>query len=166
MLQVLQDLSNGKTFALEVPSPQYSKSSLQIETQVSLISAGTERMLVEFGKGNLLEKALQQPEKVNQVLQKMKTDGVAQTLDAVKSKLVQPIPMGYCNVGIVTRADTTISNFRVGDRVVSNGPHAEIINVSPNLCARIPESVSDDEAVFAVPGSIALHGVRLAEPTP
>ncbi|PIQ42553.1 MAG: dehydrogenase [Gammaproteobacteria bacterium CG11_big_fil_rev_8_21_14_0_20_46_22] len=164
MLQLLQSLKDGRLDVATAPSPAPSKGSLTIQSSVSLISAGTERMLVDFGRASLLGKVKQQPEKVKEVLQKVKTDGLLTTIDAVKSKLEQPIPLGYCNVGrVVDTGD--VPAFSVGDRVLSNGPHAEIVRVPKNLCVKIPDSVSDEEAVFGVVGAIALQGVRLIEPT-
>lgn len=165
MKQVLQDLSSGKTLIVESPSPMMSKKSLKIMTKVSLISAGTERMLVDFGKSSYLEKAKQQPEKVKEVLDKIATDGILPTLDAVKSKLSQPIPLGYSNVGTVEEVSSDVSGFVIGDRVVSNGPHADIVTVKKNLCARIPDNVDDESAAFTIVGSIGLQGVRLAKPS-
>jgi hypothetical protein len=101
MKQILQDMANGGTTVTEAPVPQCSKGHLLISTTTSLISAGTERMLVGFGKASLIDKARQQPEKVKMVLEKVQTDGLLTTYDAVKSKLAQPLALGYCNVGIV-----------------------------------------------------------------
>lgn len=136
-----------------------------IRTSHSLISSGTERMLVEFGKAGLLDKARQQPDKVRMVLDKMRTDGIAATLEAVRSKLDQPLALGYCNVGRVVEAGKGIEGFAPGDRVVSNGPHAEYVCVPRNLCARIPDGVSDESASFTVLAAIGLQGIRLAAPT-
>ncbi len=130
-----------------------------------MISAGTERMLVDFGKSSMLGKARQQPDKVKMVIDKVRTDGLLPTLDAVRSKLDQPIPLGYCNVGRVEVVGNDVSGFAVGDRVISNGPHAEFVCVPKNLCAKIPENVTDEAASFTVIASIGLQGVRLAEPT-
>ncbi len=163
MRQVLQELGSGRTLLQEVPAPGIPRRGLQIATRRSLISAGTERMLVEFGRAGWLEKARQQPDKVWQVLDKARTDGVAATLAAVRSKLDQSIPLGYCNAGVVIGTDAP--GFRIGERVVSNGPHAEVVAVPANLCARIPDGVSDDAAAFTVLGAIGLQGVRLAAPT-
>ena len=120
-------------------------------------------MLVEFGKGNLIQKVRSQPDKVKQVLEKAHTDGLAATVDAVRSKLDQPLALGYCNVGrvIEARAD----GFEPGDRVVSNGKHAAIVAVPRNLCARVPDGVSDEAASFTVVAAIGLQGIRLAQPT-
>ncbi|HUH37369.1 MAG TPA: zinc-binding alcohol dehydrogenase, partial [Spongiibacteraceae bacterium] len=165
MKQVIQDLSHGRTTLEEVPVPKASGGALVIGTTRSLVSVGTERMLVEFGKGNLLQKARQQPDKVRQVLEKMRTDGVFATLDAVKNKLDTPLPLGYCNVGQVLELGAGVSGFAVGERVVSNGKHAEMVSVPVNLCARVPDEVSDEAASFTVLGAIALQGIRLVAPT-
>ncbi len=165
MKQILQDMANGGTTVTEAPVPQCSKGHLLISTTTSLISAGTERMLVGFGKASLIDKARQQPEKVKMVLEKVQTDGLLTTYDAVKSKLAQPLALGYCNVGVVHEVGTNVENFQVGDRVVSNGPHADMVKVPKNLCAKIPDNVSDEFASFAVVASIGLQGIRLAQPT-
>lgn len=165
MKQVLQDMSNGRTFVAEAPSPRVSANTLLIGSSASLISSGTERMLVGFGKASYVEKARQQPDKVKMVLEKVKTDGLLTTIDAVRSKLSQPLALGYCNVGVVLEAGSNIRNFKAGDRVVSNGPHADIVKVSPNLCALIPDEVDDESASFTVVAAIGLQGIRLAQPT-
>ncbi|MFH7047110.1 bi-domain-containing oxidoreductase [Acinetobacter johnsonii] len=165
MKQILQDMANGGTTVTEAPVPQCSKGHLLISTTTSLISAGTERMLVGFGKASLIDKARQQPEKVKMVLEKVQTDGLLTTYDAVKSKLAQPLALGYCNVGIVHEVGANVDDFQVGDRVVSNGPHADMVKVPKNLCAKIPDNVSDETASFAVVASIGLQGIRLAQPT-
>ncbi len=165
MKQLLQSLKTGATQLIDVPCPLINAQQLLIRTHHSLISAGTERMLIEFGKGNLLAKARQQPDKVKQVIGKIATDGLLTTLDAVKSKLDQALPMGYSNVGIIIDKGHDVHGYQMGDRVVSNGPHAEIVCVSKHLCAKIPDVVSDEEASFTVLGAIALQGVRLAQPT-
>tara|TARA_R110002126_G_scaffold110918_1_gene248359 strand:- start:70573 stop:72723 length:2151 start_codon:yes stop_codon:yes gene_type:complete len=165
MKQILQDLTQGNTIMIEAPTPQVAQGKLLIDTHATLISAGTERMLVDFGKASYLQKARQQPEKVKAVLDKVKTDGLFSTLDAVRSKLAQPLPLGYCNVGTVSAVAQNISGFKVNERVVSNGPHADVVSVSKNLCAHIPDNVDDESAAFTVVASIALQGIRLAEPT-
>jgi threonine dehydrogenase-like Zn-dependent dehydrogenase len=122
-------------------------------------------MLVEFGKSNLISKARQQPDKVKQVLDKIKTEGLIPTLEAVFNKLGEPLPLGYCNVGKVIAVGEGVSEFKVGDRVASNGQHAEFVAIPKNLVAQIPDNVSDDEAAFTVIGSIGLQGIRLLNPT-
>ena len=203
MKQILQNLRSGETTVTEVPPPQAGRGKVLIRTTRSLISAGTERMLVEFGQAGLLGKAKAQPEKVKQVLDKMRTEGLMPTLDAVFNRLDEPLPLGYCNAGVVIEAevgdqrtevggqaaedegenrplidtDSTLiedsqknrqdacATFGPGIRVVSNGPHAEFVCVPENLCARIPDGVSDEEASFTVLASVGLQGVRLAQPT-
>lgn len=165
MKQVLQSLRNGSTEIADVPCPTAKRGSLLIRTSRTLVSVGTERMLVEFGKAGWIEKARQQPDKVRMVLDKIKTDGLLPTLEAVMSKLDQPLPLGYCNVGVVVEVGSGVSGFEVGDRVASNGKHAEAVAVPVNLCARVPPQVSDDEAAFTVLGAIALQGIRLVQPT-
>lgn len=164
MKQILQNLKNGETTLVDVPCPRFHNGSNLIQTTTSLISVGTERMLVDFGKGGIIAKARQQPDKVRMVLDKIKTDGLLPTIDAVQSKLDQPLAMGYCNVGRILETDIS-SGFEVGDRVLSNGNHAEIISVGQNLCARIPDNVTDEQAAFTVIGAIGLQGIRLASPT-
>ena len=168
MRQILQNMNSGKTELVEVPVPKVSPGHVLIRTRCSLISGGTERMLLEFGSANLLGKARQQPDKVREVLDKIRTDGLLPTINAVRNKLDQPLPLGYCNVGTVVQAESLrlkAQSFSQGDRVVSNGPHAEVVCVSENLCAKVPDEVSDDEAVFTAVGAIALEGVRLTQPT-
>lgn len=163
MKQLLQSLKDGASTVVDLPAPQCGAGKVLIQTSISLVSAGTERMLVEFGKGSLVQKARSQPDKVKQVLEKARSDGVAATYEAVRSKLDQPVALGYCNVGRVI--ETRAERFSPGDRVVSNGQHAQVVSVPKNLCARIPDSVSDEAASFTVIAAIGLQGIRLAQPT-
>lgn len=165
MKQILQDMSKGVTYIAEAPTPVVSSEAVLIHSTVSLISSGTERMLVDFGRASYVEKARQQPEKVRMVLEKIQTDGLMTTVEAVQSKLAQPLPLGYCNVGVVAQVGSGVSGFKVGDRVVSNGPHADVVKVGKNLCARIPDEVDDESAAFVVVASIGLQGIRIAQPT-
>ena len=165
MKQILQNIKNGNTELFDTPIATCAPGYPLIATRRSLISAGTERMLVEFGQGNLLNKAQSQPEKVRKVLDKVFTDGIVPTIEAVFNKLDQPLPLGYCNAGIVQTVGNGVEEFVVGDRIVSNGPHAEIVSVSQNLCAHIPHGVGDEEAAFTVLGAVALQGIRLLNPT-
>ncbi|MCC4797875.1 dehydrogenase [Enterovibrio norvegicus] len=163
MKQVLQNIANGETNLVDVPCPQTKVGHLLISTSKTLVSAGTERMLIDFGKANFIDKARQQPDKVKMVLGKIKTDGLMPTVEAVRSKLDQPLPLGYCNVGIVL--DSCNTGFETGARVVSNGNHAEVVRVPKNLCAKVPDNVDDESAAFTVLGAIGLQGVRLINPT-
>ncbi|PWK50880.1 bi-domain-containing oxidoreductase [Pleionea mediterranea] len=163
MRQIFQDLKNGEMQLKEIPYPQVKCGNVNIKTTKTLVSIGTERMLVDFGKAGWIEKARSQPDKVKMVLEKAKTDGIAATYDAVKSKLDQPLPLGYCNVGTVL--DGSDTGFEKGTRVVSNGNHAEVVRVPKNLVAAIPEGVDDESASFTVLGAIAMQGIRLVKPT-
>jgi predicted dehydrogenase/threonine dehydrogenase-like Zn-dependent dehydrogenase len=165
MKQLIQNLNNGDTILEEVPAPFTKPGHILIQTTRSLVSLGTERMLVEFGKSNLIQKAMQQPDKVKDVLNKVKTDGLKPTINAVFNKLGQPLPLGYCNVGNVIAVGKGVDDFAIGDRVASNGPHAEYVCIAKNLVVKIPENVSDEAASFTVIGSIGLQGIRLANPT-
>jgi predicted dehydrogenase/threonine dehydrogenase-like Zn-dependent dehydrogenase len=163
--QILQSFKTGETLLEDVPRPLVGRDTVLIKTTRSLISLGTERMLVEFGKSNLVSKARQQPERVIQVLDKIKSEGFIPTLETVFSKLEQPLPLGYCNVGKVVAVGAGISEYSIGDRVASNGQHAEYVNIPKNLVAKIPDNISDEEATFTVIGSIGLQGIRLCNPT-
>ncbi len=164
MKQLIQSLKSGQTTLEEVPTPEVRLGHVLIKTTNSLVSLGTERMLVEFGKANLIQKARQQPEKVKMVLDKIRTDGLLPTLETVFNKLEQPLPLGYCNVGEIVEIGKGVSGYKVGDRVASNGPHAEYVCVPKNLVAKIPNNVSDEEASFTVIGAIGLQGIRLLDP--
>ncbi len=148
-----------------MPAPSLNSTSVLIRTRASLVSAGTERMLVEFSQANLVQKARSQPEKVKQVLDKIRTDGLVPTLEAVFRKLDEPLPLGYCNAGVVLEVGAGVKDLEPGDRVVSNGSHAEVVCVPRPLVAKIPEGVGDEAAAFTVLGAVALQGVRLAQPT-
>ena len=165
MKQIIQSFKTGETILEEIPAPIVKKGSVLIQSTKSLVSLGTERMLVEFGKSNIISKARQQPDKVKQVLDKIKTEGLIPTLEAVFNKLGEPLPLGYCNVGKVIEVGEGVNEFKVGDRVASNGQHAEFVCIPKNLVAHIPDDVSDDEATFTVIGSIGLQGIRLLNPT-
>ena len=164
MLQILQNIKTGETMLAEVPAPLVRPGSLLIATHTSLVSAGTERMLVDFGKSGWIQKARSQPDKVRAVIDKIKVDGLKPTLQSVQSKLNQPLPMGYCNVGTVLEVGdgVPVGEFSAGDRVVSNGHHAEMVCVPKNLCCKVPEGVSDEEASFTVVGAIGLQATTLA----
>lgn len=164
MQQILQNLKTGETTLVDIPCPSIGRGQVLIQTRASLISAGTERMLVDFGKASMLDKARQQPEKVKMVLNKISTDGLFPTLEAVQSKLDQPMPLGYCNAGVVLAVGAGVTEFVVGDRVASNGNHAEVVRLPKNLCAKIPDGVTDEAAAFTVLSAIALQGIRLAKP--
>ncbi len=164
MKQVLQNLRSGVTEVAEVPGLMVGPGQVLIQSRCSLISAGTERMLVEFGKAGFIGKARSQPDKVKQVLDKIKTDGLLPTLETVFKRLDEPLPLGYCNAGVVLEVGVGVTEFAPGDRVISNGSHAETVCIPKNLCAKIPEGVSDEQAAFTVLSSIGLQGIRLLQP--
>ncbi len=164
MKRILHSLKTGVTEITETPCPQNKPGHVLIKTNCSLISPGTEKMLIDFGKASLLDKVRQQPDKVRMVIDKIKTDGLFSTWEAVSSKLDQLLPLGYCNVGTVIAVGEGVETFAIGDRVVSNGAHAEIVSVPKNLCCKIPDEIPDDAAVFTVLGAIALQSMRLANP--
>lgn len=165
MKQIVQHLNTGETSLLEVPAPQIKEGHLLVKSLYSLVSAGTEQMLIDFGKANWINKARQQPDKVKMVLDKVKTDGLKPTIDAVLSKINKAIPLGYANAGIVVAVGENVRGYAVGDRVASNGAHAEMVQVPQNLVAKIPNKVLSEDAAFTVVAAIALQGIRLAQPT-
>jgi predicted dehydrogenase/threonine dehydrogenase-like Zn-dependent dehydrogenase len=162
--QLFQNLKNGQVTAPAVPAPSAQRGAIVVRTACSLVSPGTERMIAQFGKAGFIEKARSQPDKVRQVIDKIQTDGIIPTAKAVLHKLDQPLPLGYSAVGTVTAVGEGVARFRVGDRVVCNGNHAEAVAVGENLAARIPEGVTDETAAFTVLGAIGMQGVRLLAP--
>ena len=136
-----------------------------IKSEFSLISSGTENMLVEFGKANLLKKAKLQPDKVKKAIEKIRNDGLIPTIKTIKNKLNSPITIRIFKLSVVIAIGQNVSEFQVGDRVVSNGPHSEYFNCPLNLCEKIPKNVLSDQASFTVIASISLNGVRLLNPT-
>ena len=136
MKQIIQDLKSGATILEEIPAPLVKSGCVLIKTTRTLVSLGTERMLVEFGKANLIDKARQQPDKVKQTLDKLKTDGIMPTLEAVFNKLGQPLPLGYCNVGKVVAVGRGVTEFQVGDRVASKKAKKSAMNASGSCAWR------------------------------
>ncbi len=165
MQQVLLNIGTGATTLIDAPIPALQRGHVLIRTKRTLISAGTERMLIDFGRASMLDRAREQPDKVKMLLDKVRTDGLMAAIDAVRSKLDQPLALGYCNVGTVIEAGEGVTQFKPGDRVVSNGSHSGVVCVPKNLCAWIPDNVEDESAVFTVQGAIGLQGLRLAQPT-
>jgi len=164
MKQIIQNLKTGDTSLEEIPVPKPGPGQILIRTTHSLVSLGTERMLVEFSKANLVQKAKQQPDKVKQVLDKIKSDGLLPTLETIFKRLDEPLPLGYCNSGIVVETGKSVTGFATGDRVASNGKHAEYVCLPQNLVVKIPDNVTGEEAAFTVIGSISLQGIRLCNP--
>ncbi len=165
MQQVLLKIGSGETLRIDAPVPALREGHVLIRTQRTLISAGTERMLIDFGRASMFDRARQQPDKVKLLFDKIRTDGLMAAIDALRSKLDQPLALGYCNAGTVIEAGAGVTEFRPGDRVVSNGSHAGIVSVAKNLCALIPQNVEAESAAFTSLGAIGLQGLRLAQPT-
>src|SRR5262249_16378038 len=148
-------------------APQLLSGSVLVQTITSLVSAGTERMVVEFANKGLLAKARSRPDLVRQVLDKAKREGILTTLEAVRNRLDQPMALGYRSAGIALEVGRGVDGIKVGDRVACAGggyaAHAEIVNVPKNLITKLPDSVEFEAAAFATLGAIALQGIRLAE---
>lgn len=162
MQQILQNVRNGNLEVKTVPAPMVQDGEVLIANRVSLISAGTEKMVLDLSRKSLLGKARERPDHVRRVLEKLRNEGIRQTLAQVREKLDSPMPMGYSSAGVVLACGRGVQQFKPGDRVASNGPHAEVVSVPKLLCAVIPDSVPFDHAAFAVLGAIALQGVRLS----
>src|SRR6185369_16298856 len=169
MKQVLQNIKTGEVSITDVPLPSVRPGFVLVRTAASLISAGTERLTVEAGQKSLVSRAMAQPALVKQVIQRARTEGVANTVDAVRAKLASAIALGYSAAGTVLQTGEGVANFRAGDRVACAGvgyaSHAEVIAVPQNLCVRVPKTVDFESAAFGTLGAIALQGVRLAELT-
>lgn len=168
MKQLIQSFKTGELGLFEVPAPICQENGVLVETKVSLVSAGTEKMLVDFAKKSMLAKAKDRPDLVKQVVDKMKKEGVKNTLEKVFTKLDTPIPLGYSLAGRVIEVGKNMSGVNIGDRVACGGAgyanHSEINYVPKNLMVKIPESVDDIDASFVTVGAIALQGVRQTEP--
>ncbi|AFM23643.1 bi-domain-containing oxidoreductase [Desulfomonile tiedjei] len=163
MYKITQNIRNGAISVDTVPQPLVQAGHLLIANVASVISPGTEKALMELSQKSLIGKARQRPDQVRRVLEKIRNEGLFQTLAQVQEKLDEPMNMGYSSAGIVLAVGAGVQNFRPGDRVASNGPHAGVVCVPKNLCAMVPEKVPLDHAAFAVLGAIALQSIRLSE---
>jgi predicted dehydrogenase len=166
--QIIQSYKTGELGIFEVPPPVCRSNGILIATTASLISAGTERMIVDFANKSLFGKAKSQPELVKQVINKMRHEGIKNTIAKVMAKLDAPVPLGYSCAGRVIEAGADMSGISIGDRVACGGAgyanHSEINYIPKNLFVKIPGNVEDVEAAFVTVGAIALQGVRQAEP--
>ena len=160
MKQVVHTFGTGTVEIVEVPRPRPAAGMLVVANELSVISAGTERMLVAFGAAGPFEKVRREPERVRQVLHKVATDGLVPTVEAVRAKLTEPIPLGYSSVGIVLEVGDEVRGFAPGDRVATNGPHAEIVCVSDRYAVRVPDEVASEDAAYTVLASVALQALR------
>lgn len=169
MRQVEQNYRSGKLRVAEVPAPRAAGGGLLVATRASLISSGTEKQLMDLAKASLAGKAIARPDLVRQVLRAAKRDGLRATANKVFAKLDQPIPLGYSIAGRVLEVGRDVSGFAPGDRVACAGAgmanHAEMNSIPKNLCVRIPDGITDEQASFVTLGAIALQGVRQSEPT-
>ena len=168
MKQIIQNLKSGSIEVVEVPMPSINNKSVLVENIYSLISAGTEKNSVDFGKSSIIKKAIQRPDLVKQVLNNLKKEGLNSTLKKVSNRLDTLTALGYSSAGVVKSSFDNKNEFKQGDRVACAGQnyasHAEYINVPQNLTVRIPDNVSFEDASFTTLGAIALQGVRQADP--
>jgi len=168
MKQVLKNINDGQTLIADVPVPSVRPGMALIKTGASLVSVGTERMVVEFAEKGLLGKAQSRPDLVRQIVDKARREGVLSTIEATFNRLDQPMALGYSSAGTVIAVGEGLDGFKPGDRVACAGGgyavHAEYELVPQNLMAKIPDNVDFESAAFATLGAIALHGFRLAQP--
>ena len=162
MKQVVQEIGTGETLVAEVPAPACGEAQVLISTCASVISAGTERLVVELAKASLLEKARRRPDHVRRVLEKVRTEGLRNTIAQVRAKLGDAMPLGYSCSGVVVECGRLVHEFKPGDRVAAAAPHAALTVAGRNLCAHIPDGVSFESAAYTSIASIAMEGVRLA----
>src|ERR1022692_1199245 len=162
MKQVLQDVRSGQTRVKEIPAPLASPGHIVVAAMASVISAGTERYVVNLARKSLIGKARQRPQDVKRILQKLKQEGVLTTIAQVFAKLDDPMPLGYSASGIVLECGTGVQEFKPGDRIAAAAAHSGISVVGRNLCALIPDNVSFEKASYTSIASIGLQGVRLA----
>jgi predicted dehydrogenase/threonine dehydrogenase-like Zn-dependent dehydrogenase len=168
MKQLLQNMRDGKTIVAEVPAPGIRPRTALVQTAVSLVSAGTERMVVEFAEKSLLGKARSRPDLVRQMFDKMRREGFVSALESAFNRLDQPMALGYSSAGTIIEVGAGLQGFHVGDRVACAGSgyavHAGFAIVPQNLLIPLPPEVDFDSAAFATLGAIAMHGFRLAQP--
>ena len=160
MLQIIQNLKSGDTILEQLPAPEVSRGFVLIKTIKSVASLNTKKMLVEFGKSSLISKVPQQPNRVKEVLDKIKSARLMLMLASLFNKLDQPSPIGYCNVGKVNEVGEVVTEFIKGNKMASNENHAQVVYVHKNLVAHIPENISDNEAAFTVIDSIGIQKIN------
>ena len=168
MLQVVQNYRNGELKVTDVPVPVVHPSGVLVRNVASVVSVGTEKLMMDMARKSLVGKAKARPDLVRQVISKARTDGLLETYRAVMGRLDNLVPLGYSSAGQVIAVGKDVDEFRVGDRVACFGSgyatHSEVVSVQRNLAASIPDAVGFEEASFAGVGSIALHAVRMGEP--
>ena len=168
MKQLLQNIKNGKSIVEDVPIPTPREGQALVKTEASLVSAGTERMVVEFAEKSLIGKARSRPDLVKQVFDKARREGLLNTAQSAFNRLDQPMALGYSSAGTIVALGEKVEGFRVSQRVACSGGgyavHAEYAVVPRNLLTPLPENVDFESGAFTTLGAIALHGFRLAEP--
>jgi len=168
MKQIIQNFKTGKISLKELPSPALQGGGILVKTVNSLISIGTEKLMLDLARKNIVAKAIDRPDQAKQVIEKVRKEGLKTTYQKVLNRLEEPKPLGYSRCGEVIGVGKNGGNFRVGDRVACAGAgyasHAEIIFVPKNLAVKIPEKISFEEAAYTTLGAIALQGIRQAEP--
>ncbi|HUJ76649.1 MAG TPA: oxidoreductase, partial [bacterium] len=167
MKQLIQDLRTHRIAVEEVPAPGCRPGGVLVRNVASLISSGTERAAVKLGRSSLLGKALERPDLVKNLFQRMQTQGVASVVATVRAKLDRAVALGYSAAGEVVEVGEGAGEFRVGQRVACAGvgyaSHAERIWVPRNLCVPVRDEVDYNSACFVAVGAIALQAVRVAE---
>src|SRR5436853_4657949 len=168
MLQVVQNVRNGQLELRDVPPPALLPGGVLVRTAASIISPGTEKMVLELGKKSLIGKARERPDLVRQVITRVRTHGIAATVQNVMSKMEQALQLGYSAAGVVDQVGESLTDLKIGDRVAIAGAgyasHAEMNFVPRNLTARVPDNVSFEQAAYSTVSAIAMQGVRLAKP--
>lgn len=168
MKQLLKNLRDGQTLIADVPVPSVRPGMVLVKTAASLVSVGTERMVVEFAEKSLVGKAQSRPDLVQQVMDKARREGVLTTIEAAFNRLDQPMALGYSSAGTVVEVGEGVTGFKPGDRVACAGGgyavHAEFALIPQNLLAFLPDAVDFESAAFTTLGAIALQGFRLAQP--
>jgi predicted dehydrogenase/threonine dehydrogenase-like Zn-dependent dehydrogenase len=163
MKQVIQEVRSGATLVTEIPDPMVLPGQVLMATMASVISAGTERYVVDLARKSLIGKARQRPQDVKRVLQKLRYEGIRSTLRQVSARLDEPMPLGYSASGVVIECGAGVQEFKPGDRIAAAAPHSAVSVAGRNLCAIIPDNVSFEQAAYTSIASIALQGVRLTE---
>ena len=169
MKQLFLSVNDGSMKVIETPAPTVKDNTVITETLYSVVSAGTERSLASFGGKNLIQKALERPDQVKKVTEKISTDGLLTTLENAFGRLKDPMPMGYSAVGKVTEVGRGVTNIKIGDIVAEVGQayHSEVNRVGKNLVVKVPDELEDKrQAAFAALGGIALEGIHQAEVVP
>src|SRR5664279_1235480 len=163
MKQVILDVRSGATRVEEIPAPLASPRHIVVAAMASVISAGTERYVVDLARESLIGKARQRPEDVKRIFQKLRQEGIVTTITQVFAKLDDPMPLGYSVAGIVLECGSDVQEFKPGDRIAAAAPHSAISVVGRNLCALMPENVSFEQAAYTSIAAIGLQGIRLAQ---